>query len=136
MTKKRALDILESTKVPASLDDFIGSNNDSSDGNTLFDIIEDNNSVPTLELIIKGERFEVLNFFLNKLNEREKAVISHRFGLGNRDKETLEKIGLRFNVTRERIRQIETIALKKLKIMINKFDKTEGFKGSYSIFEG
>ena len=130
ISKKRALDILESTGTPLSLDDFIGSSNDSPEGSTLFDVIEDKDSVPMVELIIKDERVEILNFFLDKLNERERAVICSRFGLGNRNKETLEKIGLRFDVTRERIRQIETIALRKLKVMFKKFDKTEGVKGS------
>ena len=126
ISKKRAIDIIESTKAPASLDDFVGSSNDSSEGNTLFDVIEDKNCEPVFDTLAQKERAKILNIFLNKLNERERAVLQHRFGLENQDRETLEKIGLRFNVTRERIRQIENIALRKLKLMIKRFYKTEG----------
>ena len=126
ISKKRVIDIIESTRAPASLDDFVGASNDSPEGNTLFDIIEDKNCEPVLETLAQKERAKILNIFLNKLNERERAVLRHRFGLENQDRETLEKIGLRFNVTRERIRQIENIALRKLKLMIKRFYKTEG----------
>ena len=63
----------------------------------------------------------ILELCLKKLNRRERAIIEYRFGLKNKNYETLEKIGIRFRVTRERIRQIEEAALKKLRFWIKKY---------------
>ena len=62
----------------------------------------------------------MINKFLNGLKAREKYIIEHRFGLNNKDVKTLEKIGEEFNVTRERIRQVEFEAMKKLRFHITR----------------
>jgi len=71
---------------------------------------------PSLQLERKEEA-EVLSEMLSCLPEREEYIIRHRFGLQGLDKETLEKIGDHFGITRERIRQVEDAALRKLQFM-------------------
>jgi RNA polymerase primary sigma factor len=61
---------------------------------------------------------KVLNKLLNKLTRRERGVIVKRFGINDKDFETLEKIGDKVGLTRERIRQIETAAIKKLRTLV------------------
>ena len=62
---------------------------------------------------------------LNKLNNRERYILYNRFGLGNKKTQTLDQIGIRFGVSRERIRQVETMALRKLRRMITREYKIE-----------
>jgi hypothetical protein len=66
---------------------------------------------------------KICNDLLSKLNEREKEVIMRRFGLGGRNPETLQSIGESFGITRERVRQIESVALRKIKSKLNKYQK-------------
>ena len=68
---------------------------------------------------------DVLDKVLNKLSKREKFIIIRRFGLHNYDFETLESIGDRYGVTRERIRQVETIAMRKLRFYMDREMKTD-----------
>ncbi len=71
------------------------------------------------KILQNKETHKYINYALNKLTEREKYIIEHRFGLHGDKKETLESIGKKFKVTRERIRQIETEAISKLKIILS-----------------
>ena len=84
-------------------------------GAQLGDFIEDKNLVPTVEaasyLLLKEQIADVLS----TLSEREARVLELRFGLGDGISHTLEQVGQEFGVTRERIRQIEAKALKKLR---------------------
>ncbi|OGU77729.1 MAG: RNA polymerase subunit sigma [Ignavibacteria bacterium RBG_16_34_14] len=83
--------------------------------NSLKDVLPDENQhLPDKELMKESLEKEVANI-LSKLDEREAEVIKLSFGIGNNHKATLEEIGERFNLTRERIRQIKEKALKKLK---------------------
>jgi len=101
------------TKDPIALDTPI--NEDDSAGQTLLDTISDNN--PTQQDYIETSELKSLinTSLLKVLNDREKDVIKKRFGIDEEQAFTLEEIGSIFNVTRERIRQIELKALKKLK---------------------
>ena len=98
---------------PIALDTPI--NEDDSAGQTLLDTISDNN--PTQQDYIETSELKSLinSSLLKVLNDREKDVIKKRFGIDEEQAFTLEEIGSIFNVTRERIRQIELKALKKLK---------------------
>ena len=100
------------TKDPIALDAPI---NDEDSGQTLLDSISDNN--PNQQDYIETSELKDLinNSLLKVLNDREKDVIKKRFGIDEDQAFTLEEIGKEFNVTRERIRQIELKALKKLK---------------------
>ena len=83
-------------------------------------VFADEKTDSPLDSLVKNNDKEVINKFLNKLKDREKYIIEHRFGLNNKDIKTLEKIGEEFNVTRERIRQVEFEAMKKLRFAIQK----------------
>ena len=100
------------TKDPIALDAPI---NEEESGQTLLDSISDNN--PNQQDYIETSELKDLinNSLLKVLNDREKDVIKKRFGIDEDQAFTLEEIGKEFNVTRERIRQIELKALKKLK---------------------
>ena len=100
------------TKDPIALDAPI---NEEESGQTLLDSISDDN--PNQQDYIETNELKNLinNSLLKVLNDREKDVIKKRFGIDEDQAFTLEEIGREFNVTRERIRQIELKALKKLK---------------------
>lgn len=104
--------VIKITKEPISLEAPIGSEDDGKYG----DFVEDRNMLTPLDQILKGDLKEQIDDVLNQLNEREKAVIKMRFGLLDDESDrTLEEIGKELNVTRERVRQIESSAIKKLK---------------------
>ena len=90
------------------------------DAATIGDKIEDNSSFNPMQETEAVNNSEVILKFLNKLTQRERDIIARRFGLGGGGSETLDNIGDSYKLTRERIRQIEYDALKKLKVMINK----------------
>ncbi len=85
---------------------------------TLLDVLEDRNVTSPFEIIEKAKRLELIQEWLAVLEQTERSIITLRFGLEEKDPETLESIGKRFGVTRERIRQIETKAMEKLKRII------------------
>ncbi|MDB6029992.1 MAG: RpoD family polymerase sigma factor [Verrucomicrobiales bacterium] len=100
---------------PASLDAPLGFEDDSS---RLADIVEDENAQsPYADLDEKGQ-LELLREVLPKLPPRESAILSFRFGLDGGPEKTLEEVGKKFGVTRERIRQLQNLALVKLRRMM------------------
>jgi len=103
--------LLQLTKDPISLQTPVGDDEDSSIGA----YIEDTNAVDAIEKINSEDITKVIGETLGTLSTREERVIRMRFGIGTMDEHTLEEIGKRFNVTRERIRQIEDKALRRLK---------------------
>jgi len=104
--------VIKITKEPISLEAPVGSDDDGKFG----DFVEDVNSENPVDNILKDDLNKQIAEILDQLNEREKAVISMRFGLLNDASDrTLEEIGKELNVTRERVRQIESSAIKKLK---------------------
>jgi RNA polymerase primary sigma factor len=96
---------------PMSLDYTVGEDDDTSVG----DLIADNNTASPEELAIQQERREGVLKVLNTLAEKEKEVIMMRFGLDDGEPKTLEEVGKVYGVTKERIRQIEIKALRKLR---------------------
>jgi RNA polymerase sigma factor (sigma-70 family) len=105
--------ILRVTKDPIALDSPI---NDDESSQTLLDTVGDEKTPSQYDSFKSNELKDMINSSLHKvLNEREKDVIKKRFGIDEDQAFTLEEIGKEFNVTRERIRQIELKALKKLK---------------------
>jgi RNA polymerase primary sigma factor len=85
------------------------------DNATIGDFIEDLDAAAPFELIASKLNIENLKFVLERLNERERTIIEMRYGLGNQEPATLDEVGRHFNVTRERIRQIEAKALAKMR---------------------
>ncbi|MDD2558639.1 MAG: RNA polymerase sigma factor RpoD [Desulfuromonadaceae bacterium] len=103
--------VLKIAKEPISLETPIGEEEDSS----LGDFIEDKGAVSPLEEAIKGNLSAQTAEVLSSLSPREEKVLRMRFGIGEKSDHTLEEVGQDFNVTRERIRQIEAKALRKLR---------------------
>jgi len=103
--------VLKIAKEPISLETPIGEEEDSS----LGDFIEDKAVVSPLEAVIKGNLSDSTSKVLATLTPREEKVLRMRFGIGEKSDHTLEEVGQDFQVTRERIRQIEAKALRKLR---------------------
>ena len=104
--------VIKITKEPISLEAPIGNEDDGKYG----DFVEDKSSLSPMDHILKNDLKIQIDKVLDQLNEREKAVIRMRFGLLDDESDrTLEEIGKELNVTRERVRQIESSAIKKLK---------------------
>jgi RNA polymerase primary sigma factor len=105
---------------PASLDANVGQDDD---GASLGDLIGDENAATPSELFSdKNLRKSVMDL-LHVLDERELKIITMRFGLDGKKEMTLEEVGRKFKVTRERIRQLQNIALRKVKRALDKQDK-------------
>jgi RNA polymerase primary sigma factor len=103
--------VLKIAKEPISLETPIGDEEDSS----LGDFIEDKKAVAPAEEVINTKLSEQLAVVLADLTPREEQVLRKRFGISEKSDHTLEEVGKLFNVTRERIRQIEAKALRKLR---------------------
>jgi RNA polymerase primary sigma factor len=103
--------VLKIAKEPISLETPIGEEEDSH----LGDFIEDKGVVSPLEAVIKANLTEQTSRVLATLTPREEKVLRMRFGIGEKSDHTLEEVGQDFEVTRERIRQIEAKALRKLR---------------------
>lgn len=103
--------VLKIAKEPISLETPIGDEEDSS----LGDFIEDKKAVAPAEEVINTKLSEQLALVLSDLTPREEQVLRKRFGIAEKSDHTLEEVGKLFNVTRERIRQIEAKALRKLR---------------------
>jgi RNA polymerase primary sigma factor len=102
---------LKIAKEPLSLETPIGDEGDSH----LGDLIEDKNAILPIDAAIQSNLRETTTRVLASLTPREERIVRMRFGLGMNSDHTLEEVGLQFSVTRERIRQIEAKALRKLK---------------------
>ncbi|MYL83054.1 RNA polymerase sigma factor RpoD [Desulfovibrio aerotolerans] len=103
--------VLKIAKEPISLETPIGDEEDSS----LGDFIEDKKALAPAEEVVNTKLGEQIGKVLSDLTPREEQVLRKRFGLGEKSDHTLEEVGKLFNVTRERIRQIEAKALRKLR---------------------
>jgi len=103
--------VLKIAKEPISLETPVGDEEDSS----LGDFIEDKNALIPIEAAVKSSLRDTTTRILSSLTPREERVLRMRFGIGMNSDHTLEEVGQQFSVTRERIRQIEAKALRKLK---------------------
>ncbi len=111
MPLEKVRKVLKIAKEPISLETPIGDEEDSH----LGDFIEDKNAVQPLDAAIQANLRETTTRVLASLTAREERVLRMRFGIGMNTDHTLEEVGQQFSVTRERIRQIEAKALRKLK---------------------
>jgi RNA polymerase primary sigma factor len=111
MPLEKVRKVLKIAKEPISLETPIGDEEDSH----LGDFIEDKAAVIPLDAAIQANLREATTRVLSSLTPREERVLRMRFGIGMNTDHTLEEVGQQFNVTRERIRQIEAKALRKLK---------------------
>ncbi len=103
--------VMKIAKEPISLETPIGDEEDGS----LGDFIEDKNAIIPMDAAVNSNLRETTTRILSTLTPREERVLRMRFGIGMNTDHTLEEVGQQFNVTRERIRQIEAKALRKLK---------------------
>ncbi len=111
MAVERVRSVLKMAQQPISMQQPVGDSDDTSFG----DFLEDKSAENPMEGASFASLREKLDGVLGTLNERERAVIEQRFGLKDSNPHTLEEVGRQFNVTRERIRQIEAKALRKLR---------------------
>jgi RNA polymerase primary sigma factor len=103
---------------PASLDAPMGDD----DSNTFGEIISDENAATPYEELEDKTVTDMLRGMVDELDERERTILRYRFGLDGGPERTLEEVGQKFNVTRERIRQIQNIALRRLRKKIEKLE--------------
>ena len=111
MPLEKVRKVLNIAKEPVSLETPVGDEEDTN----LGDFIEDKNALQPLDTAIQSNLSESTTKILASLTPREERVLRMRFGIGMNTDHTLEEVGLQFSVTRERIRQIEAKALRKLK---------------------
>ena len=111
VSSEKVREIVKVSQLPISLESPIGEEEDSPLGNS----IEDRNALPPVDIASKQLLKEQIEDVLGTLTPREKRVLELRFGLEDGRSRTLEEVGVEFNVTRERIRQIEAKALRKLR---------------------
>lgn len=111
MPVEKVRKILKISKEPMSLENPVGDD----EGSMLGDFIEDKNALQPLDAAILSNLREVTTRVLSSLTPREERVLRMRFGIGMKTDHTLEEVGQQFSVTRERIRQIEAKALRKLR---------------------
>jgi len=106
---------------PASLDAPLGDD----DSNNFSDIVQDENATTPYQQLEEKTVTKMLREMITTLDEREETILRYRFGLDGGSERTLEEVGEKFGVTRERIRQIQNIALRKLRKMIEKLEVTK-----------
>ena len=106
---------------PASLDAPVGDD----DSNTYSEMVEDERAVNPYEELEDKTVTGMLQDMVKHLDEREATILRYRFGLDGGNEKTLEEVGAKFKVTRERIRQIQNLALRKLRKMIEKLEKSK-----------
>ncbi|NOZ69202.1 MAG: RNA polymerase sigma factor RpoD [Deferribacteres bacterium] len=111
LSVEKVRSILKICREPVSLETPVGSDEDSH----LEDFIEDKSSLVPLDTVIQEELKTEVKRILNSLSRKEAEIIKRRFGIGDGVSQTLEEVGRQFKVTRERIRQLEGKALRKLR---------------------
>ena len=105
---------------PTSLDAPIGDD----DSNSYSEVVQDENAETPYEMLEDKTVTGMLTEMVTKLDPREATILRFRFGLDGGTERTLEEVGQKFNVTRERVRQIQNIALRKMRKMIEKLEAT------------
>jgi len=110
----------ENVQANISLDSPLDKDGNDGSEATVGDKVEDTLATNPLQGAERVNNSDIILKFLKKLDDREQYIVSHRFGLLGCDVKTLEKIGEDYRITRERVRQLEAIALDKLKVMFRK----------------
>ncbi len=106
---------------PASLDAPIGDD----DSNNFSDVVQDENATSPYDNLEDKTVTDMLQEMVKHLDDREATILRFRFGLDGGSEKTLEEVGVKFGVTRERVRQIQNLALKKLRKMIEKLEASK-----------
>jgi len=117
---QRVREYRQAAKAPVSLEAPLGGDDDS---NHVAEVVPDSNAAAPFDALVKQSDSQLVREVFDVLTPRERAVLSLRFGLEDDNPMTLEEIGGRFKVTRERIRQIQNEALKKLRAKVEKRDR-------------
>ncbi|MCP5520254.1 MAG: sigma-70 family RNA polymerase sigma factor [Verrucomicrobiales bacterium] len=118
MTATRVAQLRQAAIRPTSLDAPIGED----DSNTYAEIVQDERAEDPYESLEEKTINDLLGDLVERLDERERTILFYRFGLDGGSEKTLEEVGVKFGVTRERIRQIQNLALTKLRRMIEKIE--------------
>ena len=120
-TAGRVAQMRSAAARPTSLDAPIGDD----DSNNFSEVVEDERAVDPYHELEDKTVVNMLQDMVKHLNEREATILQYRFGLDGGTEKTLEEVGAKFNVTRERVRQIQNLALRKLRKMIERLEKTK-----------
>src|SRR5213596_620689 len=118
MTAARVTQLRTAAIRPASLDAPIGDD----DSNNFAEVVQDENAETPYEQLEDKTVTRMLQEMVTTLDPREATILRYRFGLDGGSEKTLEEVGQKFGVTRERVRQIQNIALAKLRKMIEKLE--------------
>jgi RNA polymerase primary sigma factor len=121
MTAARVRQMRLAAVRPASLDAPIGDD----DSNNFSDVVEDENATSPYDNLEDKTVTDMLQDMVKHLDPREATILRFRFGLDGGAEKTLEEVGVKFGVTRERVRQIQNLALHKLRKMIEKLEASK-----------
>jgi RNA polymerase primary sigma factor len=121
MTAARVRQMRMAAVRPASLDAPIGDD----DSNNFSDVVEDENATSPYDNLEDKTVVDMLQDMVKHLDAREATILRYRFGLDGGTEKTLEEVGVKFGVTRERVRQIQNLALRKLRKMIEKLESAK-----------
>jgi RNA polymerase primary sigma factor len=121
MTAARVRQMRLAAIRPASLDAPIGDD----DSNNFSDVVEDENATSPYDNLEDKTVTGMLQDMVKHLDARESTILRYRFGLDGGPEKTLEEVGVKFGVTRERVRQIQNLALRKLRKMIEKLESSK-----------
>src|SRR5437868_10997385 len=121
MTASRVAQLRTAAIRPASLDAPIGDE----DSNNFSEVVQDENASTPYEQLEEKTVSAMLQEMVKTLDTREATILRYRFGLDGGSEKTLEEVGQKFGVTRERVRQIQNIALNKLRKMIEKLEAVQ-----------
>jgi RNA polymerase primary sigma factor len=121
ITAARVAQLRTAAIRPASLDAPIGDD----DSNNFAEVVQDENADTPYEQLEEKTVTRMLQEMVKTLDEREATILRYRFGLDGGSEKTLEEVGQKFGVTRERVRQIQNIALAKLRKMIEKLEAVQ-----------
>jgi len=116
---RRVRQYREASRTPVSLDSPVGSEDETS----ISEIVADSNAAAPFDQLVRDTDNELVSEVLATLDERESKILAMRFGLDNGKPKTLEEVGEHFGVTRERIRQIQDLALHKMRVGIEERDR-------------
>lgn len=118
MTRRRVTELWDASQRTTSLDAPLGDDDD----NQLADVVPDEQAQTAFQEMERGTRHDMIRELLGQLEERELWILQERFGLDGRSERTLEELGREVHLTRERIRQIEHHALKKMRRLVERHE--------------